>query len=317
MKTLLTLLFVLSSTLSAFATKNFHFPDEEYAYAKLYYFNLGEITSKPDSYIYSEEDGWASSLVDPNITSSHGLAENMEKLFLYGTDGLINGLSGCFIPRHGLVYFDENDEPVASLSICFECEGIRMWTKSNGKIKAKSKGSIERAESQLKTLRGFVQKEGAIVSENPADYLGLLTNEGASITMELYQLDKAIIDASYRDVWEWNKHNSFKEDVNVEYAAGGDKYEFAELYMDDGTKLSFDGQGTGSKMVEAKILNSDVVLPNGIHVGSSLDDVMNTFDIYDGPAFPELIILKDHDNTIQYHFTNGKVDQIEIYCYFH
>lgn len=317
MKKLLILFFAFNAFQTYFGIKNFHFPDEEYTYAKVYYFNLGEITSKPDTYIYSEENGWAHSIVDPHIKSEHGLAENMEKLFLYGADGLLNGLSGCFIPRHGIVYFDEHDEPVASLTICFECEGIRMWTKSKGKIKAKTKGSVERAENQISTLRTFVQKEGVIVSDNPEDYMSLFTNEGASITMELFQLDKAIVDASYRDAWEWNEKNSFKEDVNIEYAAGGDKYEFAELYMDDGTKLSFDGQGTGSKMVEAKILNSDVILPNGIHVGSTIEEVMNTFDIYDGPAYPELIILKDHDNTIQYHFTNGRVDQIEIFCYFH
>lgn len=295
----------------------FHFPDEDYAYAKVYYYNLYEIKTMPDFYIYTDEDGWAKSLVDPNITSSHGLAENMEKLFLYGADGLLHGLSGCFIPRHGLVYFDKNDDPVASLSICFECGGIRMWTKSKGKIKPKTSGSVDRSENQIGTLKKFVQKEGAIVSDNLEDYNSILNNEGVFITMEFYQLDQEIVNANYRMVGSWNQNNSFKEDVNVEYAAGGDKYEFAELLLDDGTKLMFDGNDIKSKLVEGVIYGHEVVLPNGIHVGSTLDDVMNTFDIYDGPSNPETIHLKDQENRISYFLKNGQVVRIEIYCYFH
>lgn len=73
MKQLTTLLLLIAFALNSFAG-GFHFPGEEYAYAKLYYYNLEEIKTKPDFYIYSNESGWAKSLLDPNITSSHGLA---------------------------------------------------------------------------------------------------------------------------------------------------------------------------------------------------------------------------------------------------
>ncbi|MCB9188917.1 MAG: hypothetical protein H6600_08135 [Flavobacteriales bacterium] len=316
MKLLTTLLLLIVLAQNSFAG-GFHFPDEEYAYAKLYYYNLEEIRTKPDFYIYSAESGWAKSLLDPNITSSNGLAENMEKLFLYGADGLIHGLSGCFIPRHGLVYFNDKDEPVASLSICFECEGVRMWTKSKGNIKAKSTGSVKRSESQINTLRNFVEKEGMIISDKLEDYNTLLTNVGATITMEYYQLDQEIVNVTYDSVLLWNRAHSFEKDINVEYAAGGDKYEFAELKLPNGTLIQFDGNGPSAKMVEARILDEEVVLPNGVHLGSSLDDVMNTLTIYDGPAYPELITIKDQESSISYHFTLGKVDRIEIECYFH
>lgn len=295
----------------------FHFPDEEYSYAKLYYYNLMEVRTKPDFYIYSEENGWAKSLIDPDITSSKGLAENIEKLFLYGADGLINGLSGCFIPRHGIVYFNEKDEPVASLSICFECEGVRMWTKSKGNIKAQSTGSIKRSESQINTLRNFVKKEGMIVSDKLEDYISLQTNVGATNTMQYYQLDQDIVNVTYDSVLLWNRTQSFEEDVNIEYTAGGDKYEFAELKLPKGTIIQFDGNLPTSKMVKAKILDREVTLPNGIHIGSSLEDVMNTLTIYDGPSYPELINIKDQQSSISYHFTLGQVDRIEIECYFH
>lgn len=241
----------------------------------------------------------------------------MEKLFLYGADGLIHGLSGCFIPRHGLVYFNDKDEPVASLSICFECGGVRMWTKSKGNIEAKSTGSVKRSESQITTLRNFVEKEGAIVSDKLEDYNSLLTNVGATITMEYYQLDPEIVNTTYDSVLRWNRSQSFEKDLNIEYSAGGDKYEFAELKLPNGTLIRFDGNDAESKMVEAMIYDEEVVLPNGIHIGSSLDDVMNTLTIYDGPSNPEEITIKDQESKVIYHFALGKVDRIEIQCNFH
>ena len=192
-----------------------------------------------------------------------------------------------------------------------------MWTKSKGRLEPKTSGSVKRAENQIGTLRNFVEKEGALVSDNPDDYLSFMANEGASITIELYQLDLKITEASYREARLWDQTNHLKEDVNIEYSLGGEKYEFAELYTDKGTHMMFDGSGTDSKLVEAKILDEFVVLPNTIHVGSTLDDVMGTIDIYDGPAYLEIIELKDTDHTIRYHFVNGKVDQIDIESYFH
>lgn len=356
MKILFSLIFSLVMVSQIFSAKGFHFPDENYSYAKIYYYNLGEIKTQPDTYIYNDQEGWAKSLSDPDLTSSHGLGENMEKLFLYGADGLLTGLSGCFIPRHGLVYFDENDQPVASLSICFECEGIRMWTKSKGKIKPKSSGSVERAENQIGTLRTFLEKEGMIVSDNLNDYNEIQKNIATSglsdeefnqrfgekiaqkekeiyesamlekkphgvITVEQEQLDKKIVNAYYQEVCSWNSKNSFKKEIETKYTLGGDKYEFAKLYLDDGTKLMFDGTDSTSKMLEAKIFSPDIVLPNNIHVGSPVNDILQTFykDAKSNQFINamELIIVEDENNTISYYLDEGIVDRIVIKCYGH
>ncbi len=343
MKLLFSLLLVVCLKLGI--AGGFHFPDEDYAYAKVYYFNLGEIRTMPDFDIYTDEGGWAASMVDPNITSEHGLAENMEKLFLYGADGLLTGLSKCFIPRHGLVYFDENDQPVASLSICFECTGISMWTKSKGRIEPQSTGSVKRAENQIGTLQTFIEKEGVVVSENPEDYEKVRNTielnrkfdelveqktlemeqridkkkHTPSITIELSQLDQDVVNTTYQEVMQWNQKGTFVEDINVEYSAGGEKYEFAELLMDDGTHLMFDGPEPTAKMVEAKILNEDVILPNGIRIGSALEDVVNTFHVYNNLPYPDHLEVKviDRHNSILYYLEDSKVKSIRIECYVH
>ncbi|KAB2941743.1 MAG: hypothetical protein K8F92_10275 [Hyphomicrobium sp.] len=35
--------------------------------------------------------------------------------------------SKCMLPRHALVYFDRDDRPIASVNVCFECEGVLAW----------------------------------------------------------------------------------------------------------------------------------------------------------------------------------------------
>lgn len=298
----------------------FHFPNEDFSYAKVYYLNLGALQNRPDSYLYSNNSGWASSVIDIDQTSSKALTENIEKLFLYGADGLLTGLSSCFVPRHGLVYFDQMDHPVASLSVCFECGGIRMWTKSQGKIQPKNTGSSKRAEQQIETLETFFKKENIIVSENDDAYSSILASkalyelleEDSTVTLTFHHLNSKIIEANYLEAKQWLTSGSFQEDVNVEYSAGNEKYEFAELLLTDGTTLLFDGPSSNSILAEGTILNSNVVLPDGIHVGSSTFDVLQTIGVDAETIHPSLLIFKDDQHSIGYHFQNDKVSKIEI-----
>ena len=36
-------------------------------------------------------------------------------------------MSKCAFPRHGVVFFNGDNEPVASANICFQCEDILVW----------------------------------------------------------------------------------------------------------------------------------------------------------------------------------------------
>ena len=341
MKTTLSLLFALFFGFSVHITAGgFHFPDEDFEYAKIYYFNLEEIKTMPDFYIYTAADGWAKSMVDIEKTSSKALTSNIEKLFLYGADGLLNGLSKCFIPRHGIVYFDKNDKPVASLSICFECEAIRMWTKSDGKITAKTEGSINRAEQQIKTLKNFILKEEVIVSTDPKDYptqFSVLdekfdkfvaekeaemaadrdpTNKHGEITVDMLEMDQRIVNATYDDVWNWNTVDTFSEYTNTEYSDGGEKYEFIELHVEDHAHFYFDGPGTTAQLVAAEIKYEYIVLPNGLHVGSTTEDVLDEIskDYINRILDPGIIIVRTESQSIHYHIIDRKVWKITISC---
>jgi hypothetical protein len=41
--------------------------------------------------------------------------------------GLIEGLSKTYIPHHGLVFYDKTHHPVAYITLCFDCEALRVF----------------------------------------------------------------------------------------------------------------------------------------------------------------------------------------------
>lgn len=308
MKTFALLLILLTTW--QINAKSFHFPDMEYAYVKIYYFNLEEITSRPDDYIYTDESGFAKSIEGEGVISSKALPANIEKLFLYKKDGLLNGLSGCYIPRHGVVYFNDKDEPIASLSICFECEAIRMWTKEKGKIKSSNPKATE-GESQLEALKMFLKKEGIEVHKDLKNYRGFKNNSKATITLTMEKVDTSITQVTFQDAINWFRIAP-RASVDTEYTAGGDQYNFGVLEIEPSTKLLFHSNKTDAKLGEATINSEQVTLPNGVHIGSSLDDVMGTFLVYDGPSNPSVITLQDATYKIVYTFDNQKLILITI-----
>ncbi len=42
----------------------------------------------------------------------------------------------CFIPHHGIVFFNSDGKPVAALSICFNCDNMQVYPAANTKGKS-------------------------------------------------------------------------------------------------------------------------------------------------------------------------------------
>jgi hypothetical protein len=40
----------------------------------------------------------------------------------------------CFEPHHGVVFYDARDEPVAAISVCFECQRESLWPRHGESI---------------------------------------------------------------------------------------------------------------------------------------------------------------------------------------
>lgn len=291
-----------------FFGSSFKFPNETFEYAKIFYFNLGEIKTKPDYYIYSEEDGFAKSIMGSGKLSSQELTVSIQKLFSKTHEGLINGLSGCFIPRHGIVYFDKNDQPVASLSICFECEAIRMWTKSTGKIKSKNLKTIAGAATQIIQLKALLQNEKIIVSDNPSDYISLMTE---SVTMRVDTLDAKIVQPTFQQALNWfSEAPTISQKTKI--SNGGERYNFGELLLDNETNFLFLNDRTDAILGEAIIKSAKVKLPNGIMIGQTTAQVLSTLKNYIGPTQPKELTIEDASHKIVYTFENQKLVSIAI-----
>ena len=98
-------------------------PPQEWSYAKAYTFNFVPYGPGNSNYVY-KKDTW-----NKNTPVSYAInnkqAEYALKL-VHKTAGDVE-TSKCTFPRHGIVYFNEQDTPIASINYCFSCEAVLLW----------------------------------------------------------------------------------------------------------------------------------------------------------------------------------------------
>ena len=153
------LVLISSQFVSTAQSKNF--PTVEYSYAKMYLFNLAETKERPEGKIWNGSSYAKTKHGEGKIIDEVG-TKVLSRITGMDMSSLNLGLSKCFIPRHGIVYYDEKDTPVASISICFECEKIALFPNPYTDVDFSDSFSEERA---LKQLAGF--KRLAKVCELP------------------------------------------------------------------------------------------------------------------------------------------------------
>lgn len=98
-------------------------PFAEWSYAKAYTFNF--VGYGPGQSLYIFRDGtW-----NESIRSTHKLSREQAQEAFDLTDRLRGEMwvSKCPFPRHAVVFFNDNDEPVGSVNVCFSCGDILVW----------------------------------------------------------------------------------------------------------------------------------------------------------------------------------------------
>lgn len=326
-----TLFLYLAITLSSVYAGGFMFPNVEYSYARLYLMNTNEDSEKtrPDHYIYA--DGvYAASKMGNGWEFSEQHNAQLNSVFRLGVDAMVTGLSSCYIPRHGIIYFDHVGNPVASLSICFECQRIQFWsTQKLPEFSSKySERSIPKIEKQFADLESVLVKNGVPVYKNAVEYKmhteradSLYSNKGEIIFD--YTKSKAFDTKifSQEDVKTWCNAKSGQcqfADVRdgVMKISGADTvFSTHKEYMlsgRDGTVFTFVMEHEVEELISASILNPNIKLPNGISVGMSLDQVQASFLVWDGIAYPSSIIVNYADATIRYVFESRTLKRIEL-----
>ncbi len=136
--------------------------------AKIYVYNINDKKGRPDFLIYADGSYAPTTRPVAKPVSNEDL-DKLKKLLSKNTDGLQAGLSACFIPRHGVVFHDAKGDVIGSLSICFQCEAIRIWP--NKQAPRPKKVNEKKALKQLGIIRDVVENSGWKVFKKPEDYL--------------------------------------------------------------------------------------------------------------------------------------------------
>ena len=79
-----------------------------------------------------------------------------------------------------------------------------------------------------------------------------------------------------------------------------------------GNELTFSFDEKNPFLVEASIIHGALVLPNGVSVGMSVDDVQGSLMVYDGPAWPKRIEVKGDKVAINYYFKQHTLTKITL-----
>lgn len=159
--------FVILYTWTGYAG-GFRFPNIDYSYAKLYFFNLD--LEQPNLMDYRIYDGgrYAASKMGSGMYLGEDIQKKISFALKDGIDELNMGLSSCFTPRHGIIYYNDFHEPVASLSICFECDKISVWGINPFKLKDDVVYfNTKKAEEQIASLAEIFSSAGVPVYLDP------------------------------------------------------------------------------------------------------------------------------------------------------
>ena len=300
----------------------FLWPNVEYEYARLYLINVPfeEPQERPEYYIY--EDGiYAQSKIGKGVDLSSGFLDEFHGIMVRGMDELIHGLSKCFTPRHGIIYYDKLGNPVASVSICFECDRVEFWSSveiEQHKVDP-SRFDIDRAEKQMDNMRGLMVKYELPYFKNPTEYETYVDSSqdfknNGEMFFHLDENDTLFnkyFDKGDNWLWVHSDHKGeFEVTVETKFTGGGDKITYNEFADEKGTRFIYmDGN---KQMVEATIVSNLVTLPNGIKVGMSIDEVIGTFPVYDGIAWPAMIQQEFSKYALKYFFDKQTLVKIEM-----
>ena len=309
----------------------FIFPNVEYSYAKLYLFN----TEKPSAeYFYDfniYKDGiYANSKIGNGWEVSQDMNNQLNSILRTGVDLLVAGLSGCYIPRHGIIYFDAKGTPVASMSACFECDRISFWSSqalppAKEITKEATKKELASAEKQIASMINLLEKNGIPVFESELEYSDYAkTNEQYKVDGEMiFDYTKTNYPSKFEKAYtkemvsKWQIPGAYlrlSETFATDFKDEQKKspYNFMKLVDQGGTWFSFSSDQKDAIMVEAYINNSGIRLPNGLSVGMSLEDVQGSFELWDGNAYPASIIVTYQNFIIRYSVENRTLTQIHI-----
>lgn len=295
------------------------FPKERYSYAKLYLMNTKKSTSRPDLSAW-KNDRYAFSKMGEGIALNEEHIAALNKITAQDMSTLQGGLSKCFLPRHGIIFFDDANRPVASISICFECQKIDLYparvVNSNNKFDSK------KAMKQLKAFEKFVTDLGLPIFDEARLYEKLHEKEAyqqqgeveMSVKNMLSQmLEKPTFKSEITTKIKISRTARIVEKKREKPGGDGKMVSFLEQTF-YASKLNYLMGEEEWELHDAVIQDPGFLFDNGIAIGMSQEHLMAHLGVYDGPSYPKVIKVTDPARNAKIVFTFGErtLRRIEI-----
>ena len=135
-------------------------PYLNYAHARAYLYNLeGNLKG---GYAIIQDGKFNHTVSSGDRQLSDEQTRKVISLINSNIRGLEEGLSKTFVPRHAIVFFDENDFPKAAIMFDFDGESIRLQPEKKGSrpIRELSKKEINDQLKKLAEFRTIIQDLG-------------------------------------------------------------------------------------------------------------------------------------------------------------
>ncbi|MBL4706458.1 MAG: hypothetical protein JKY54_18160 [Flavobacteriales bacterium] len=283
------------------------FPGVSYSYVSMYMLNTKKSSSRPDTKIW-KTDKYAFSKMGDGVRLNEKQAEQLGKITVQDLSTLQTGLSKCFIPRHGLIYFNDNHEPVASISICFECKKIDLFpapfegstTKFDSKKAMKQLGAIEK----LVTSLGFPKHDKAWEYEK-VHQASNYKNDGEVTLSSEYFAYRLFKDPPYnfevKSRVKISRMSKIIERKKEKNDANGKPYTILE-HSFYSSRLEYVMGETEWELSFLFVQDPGFVFDNGVSIGMSQDDFIRKIEDYKGPDHPSKIIIKDAKGNREFTF---------------
>lgn len=206
MKNLLLLFGLIIHFFSAHAQKGRYaaaWPGINYKSIRVFAYNL-------DNQLLGKYQPVKNGQLDPTIVQPGALLNKDQEIRLLAllngdTQVLNDGLAGCYEPHHAIVFYDENGHIVASVDVCFLCEGIRFYpAKKYVKRQAVYNKTTESQARELGSkIKELIKETNVPVFENTQEYSrfgqSLCRNQHQTIKLEqpIKSVVKSFSDHSY------------------------------------------------------------------------------------------------------------------------
>lgn len=235
------------------------------------------------------------------------------------------GLSGCYIPHHAFVFYNEKNEIVAWMSACFLCGGIRLYyPDSKYKIpKSENVKANKMAEDHLTKLKLIVEEAGLTIfnTMNEVDLYEKSKKPVVSVYTEVTVINDYLLHKLFSqkivntDIQKFVSDSLGPHKTDYKITAGGSKIYFDETFYKT-SAFKFSGRSEDNVVLEyALVYHKEVKLFKSINIGMTRDEFMLNLPVYDGPQNPQRLILINSElsKKIVVDFANDKIVKYELF----